>query len=258
MSDKPGCFQRLFFMTLLLVVFGGSSYFWFKFFVRGRSVPTPNLVGKTVPEARAIASDLGLVLQLDPNQDRHADKVAKDAVVWQNRSAGSLVKRGTRLHVGRSLGPLVLSVPDLTGETPRTALLRFAQRNLRLGNLAYVDTALNNGIVAADPPKGTVVAGQTAVSLLVGFPPPPAAYVMPDVINKSIDGVRPALEGRGLQVSNVKFESYPGIPEGTIIRQYPLPGHTVSSKDPISLVVTKNEEIHVLPPPAAPAAPPPS
>jgi beta-lactam-binding protein with PASTA domain len=245
-----GCFDRLLFSAIVLVAFGFSSYFWFKYFVRGRSVATPNLIGKSLSDARAISSDVGLLLQLEGDRDRHADGIPKEAVVWQNRAPGSLVKRGTRLIVGRSLGPLVLTVPDLSGQSPRTALLRFAQRNLRLGNLAYIDISGRPGIVAEEPSRGTVVPGNTPVSLLVAFAPPPAPYVMPDLINRDIGQVRPTLESRGLAVSSVKFESYPGIPEGTIIRQYPLPGHPVSGKDAISLVVSKNEELHVVTPPS--------
>ena len=40
----------------------------------------------------------------------------------------------------------------------------------------------------------------------------------------------------------MKFEAYPGIADGTIIRQYPLRGAPVSSRDPISVVVSRQEE----------------
>lgn len=252
---KRGCAGNLLFSVILIIAFGLSSYFWFTFFVRGRSIATPNLVGKEVNAARALSSDLGLVLVVDHHQDRPSNDIPKGAVVWQNRTAGNLIKRGTKLHVGQSLGPLVLSVPDLSGQSARTALLRFSQRNLRLGNLAYVD-APGRGIIAEEPPAGTVVQGQSSVSLLVSFPPNPPSYVMPDLIDRPMDIVRPVLESHGLQVTNVRFESYPGIRDGTILRQFPLHGAPVSEKDAITLVVSRNEPMPVLPPPdAAPAAP---
>jgi len=114
-----GCLGNLLYLSLLLVAFGASSYFWFKFFVRGKSLQTPNLVGRSLADARAMASDLGLVMMVDNREDRNSDRVPPGAVVWQNRSARSLIKRGTRLYVGQSLGPLVLRVPDLTGQSPQ-------------------------------------------------------------------------------------------------------------------------------------------
>jgi eukaryotic-like serine/threonine-protein kinase len=246
-----GCFDRLLFVSLLVIAFGFSSFFWFRMFVRGRSLPAPNLVGRSVADARAIASDAGLMLQVDNSRDRNHDEVPLGAVVWQNRSPGSYVKRGTRLIAGLSLGPLVLRVPNLAGESPRTALLRFSQRNLRLGHLSYVPMDGGAGIVAAEPPVDTIVPGQTAVSLLVAMPPLPPAFVMPDVIDRVVDDVRYALEAKGLTISNVRYEAYPGIADGIIIRQYPLSGSPVSSRDAITLVVARAEGALVEPPVAA-------
>jgi beta-lactam-binding protein with PASTA domain len=120
--------------------------------------------------------------------------------------------------------------------------LRFSQRNLRLGNLSYVTVDGKPGIISAEPPVDSIVPAQTPVSLLVGVPEPAAAWVMPDVIDRSIDAVRYALEGSGLTIANVRYESYPGIQDGVIIRQYPLGGSPVSSSDPITLVVTRQDE----------------
>lgn len=233
------------FAVLFVVVFGISSFFSFRLFVRGRSIPAPDLIGLTLADARAEASDAGLLLEIDNKMDRNADQVPFGAVAWQNRDAGSYVKRGTRLIVGQSLGPLVLRVPDLTGESARTALLRFSQRNLQMGTLSYIPSA-QPGIVAADPPAGSVVEGKTPVSLLVGFATPPPPYVMPDLINRPIDRVTSAFGARNLSVSNIRYEAYPGIQDGTIIRQFPLPGAPVRSGDAITLVVTRQQEEGVI------------
>lgn len=240
MSSR-GCVGSTIYVGLLVIAFGASSYFWFTFFVRGRSIPTPNLIGRTIAEARAITSDQGLVVVVDNEKDRHSDKVPPGGVAWQNRAAGDLIKRGTRIYVGQSLGPLVLQVPDLSGQSPRTALLRFSQRNLKLGNLTYVDRNAK-GIIAEDPPRGTVVQGQTPISLLVAYPPHPPGYVMPDVIDRTLVDVRSRFDSVGLTVTNVRYESYPGLPDGVIIRQYPLPGSRVRPDDAITLVVTRQEE----------------
>jgi serine/threonine-protein kinase len=244
---RRGCLENLLFGVLLLVAFGGSTYFWFTFFVKGRSLPTPNLIGRSVAEARRITSDLGVDLEVDKEHRRNSDKVPVDRIVWQNRTPGaaSFIKRGSSLRVELSAGPLVLRVPDLTGATPGTGMLRLGQQNLKLANLTYVETDAH-GVLAAEPPNGTVVAPQSGISLLVGVPPSARQYVMPDLIDRRLDLVRPALESRGLTVSQVKFEGYPGIPDGIIIRQYPLRGAPVSSRDPISVVVSRQEETSII------------
>jgi len=241
---KRGCLDNLLFAAVLVIAFAGSTYFWFNFFIRGKSLPTPNLIGKSVADAKAICSDLGVNLKVDNGARRNSDKVPAGYVVWQNRPAGnaSLIKRNTTIRVELSAGPLILRVPDLDGQSAGTAVLRLGQQNLKVGTFAYADAANANGVVAADPPKGTVVAAQTPVSLLVSVPPQPPSYVMPDLIDHPLDEVRPYLEGHGLKVSTVKFEAYPGIADGIIIRQFPLRGAPVSARDAITVVVSKQEE----------------
>ena len=253
-----GCLGNLLFGLVLLVAFGSSSYFWFTYFVKGRSLPTPNLIGRTLNDARAVCSDLGLKLDVR-EQRRNSDKVPVDRIVWQNRTPGatSFIKRGTTIRVELSAGPLVLRVPELAGQSAGTSVLRIGQMNLKIGSMSYIDSPPSaRGVLAADPAQGTVVQAQTPVSLLVGVPPPPPAYVMPDLIDKPLDLVRPALEARNLIVSTVKYETYPGIRDGIIIRQYPLRGAPVSSRDPITVVVSRQEETGILEqqPPAPPTA----
>jgi len=244
---RRGCLQQVLFTVLLLAAFGGSTYFWFTFFVKGRSLPTPNLIGRSIADARRLTSDLGVELEVDEQRRRNSDKVPVGHIVWQNRTPGaaSFIKRGSTLRVELSAGPLVLRVPDLSNETPGTGMLRLGQQNLKLGNLGYVEADVR-GVLAADPPNGTVVGPQSDVSLLVAVPAAPPRFVMPDLIDRRLDFVRPALEARGLTVEQVKFEAYPGIPDGTIIRQYPLRGAPVSSRDPISVVVSRQEETSII------------
>src|SRR5437867_1011336 len=244
---KSGCLGNFFFASLVFLAFGFSTYVWFSFFVRGKSVSVPNLVGKSVTEAKAICSDLGVNLSIDPEHRRNSDRVAADNIVWQNRTPGAtnLIKRGTTIKVELSTGALILQVPDFSGERAGTAVLRLGQQNLKAGPVTYVD-ATQQGILAADPPKGTVVAAQTPVSLLVGVAPPPSTYIMPDLIDRPLDRVRPFLEAHGLIVSTVKFEAYPGIRDGIIIRQFPLRGAPVSARDPITIVVSRQEETAIV------------
>jgi eukaryotic-like serine/threonine-protein kinase len=255
---RQGCLANLVFAVLLVLGFLGSTYFWFTYFVKGRSLPTPNLVGKSVAEARAICSDLGVKLDVREER-RNSDKVPVDHIVWQNRTAGttSFIKRGTSIRVELSSGPLVLRVPDLAGQSGGTTMLRIGQMNLKVGNMTYVDSPpATRGVLAADPPAGTVVQAQSPVSFLIGVQPTPPSYVMPDLIDQALDQMRPALEAHGLIISTVKYEAYPGIRDGIIIRQYPLRGAPVSSRDPITVVVSRQEEGAIVeqPVPAPPTA----
>ena len=245
--------NRFLFILLVLIAFGVSTYVSFTLFIRGRSVSTPNLIGKSVTDAKRICADLGVTLKVDEER-RGSDKIAAGNIAWQNRAPGTtnLIKRGAEIRVQLSVGPLVLRVPNLDGQSPRVAMLLLSRQNLKLDNLTYVDAGGKQVVVAEDPPRDTVVPAEWKVSLLVSSPVPPPGYVMPDLIDQPLDGVRPSLERHGLTISTVKFEAYPGIADGIIIRQFPLRGAPVSGHDPITVVVSKQEEGGIIEQPAAP------
>jgi serine/threonine-protein kinase len=241
-----GCLANILFAILVVIAFGISTYVWFSIFVRGKTVSTPNLIGKSSDDAKAICSDLGVNLKVD-DKVRSSDRVPAGDVAWQNPAPGTtnLIKRGATITVQLSTGPLVLRVPDFAGARQGTAVLRLEQQSLKPGYMSEVDYA-QQGVLAADPPKDTVVNGQTPISLLVGIAPPPPQFVMPDLIDHPLDEVRPYLEAHGLVVSTVKFEAYPGIRDGIIIRQFPLRGAPVSARDPITVVVSRQEETAIV------------
>ena len=45
---KSGCLGNIVFAVLAVIAFGLSTYVWFAWFVRGKSVSTPNLIGKSL------------------------------------------------------------------------------------------------------------------------------------------------------------------------------------------------------------------
>jgi eukaryotic-like serine/threonine-protein kinase len=237
-----GCVVNLLFIAVILVAFGASSYFSFRFFVRGESVMTPKLSGKSVSEARALASDVGLALEEAPEQDRYSDEVPPGTIVWQSPRAGALVKHGSRLLVARSQGPIAAEVPDLKGESPRSAMLQFSQRGFGLGAVSQISVGGAPVIVTSSPPPGTVGGAELPVSLLVSTGRSGRKYVMPDLINYSIEHVRSVLVRGGFDVANVRYESYPGIREGTVIRQFPVPGAPLTEEDVITLTVSRGDE----------------
>jgi beta-lactam-binding protein with PASTA domain len=96
-------------------------------------------------------------------------------------------------------------------------------------------------VVGQQPSPEETVAPETAVDLLVAAPGSGEIYVMPDVVYRDYAEVRRFFERRGFRLGNIRFESYDGVAEGVILRQYPLAGHPVSRRDAIALVVATAE-----------------
>jgi hypothetical protein len=60
---------------------------------------------------------------------------------------------------------------------------------------------------------------------------------MPDLVYRHYEEVRRFFDLRGLRLGSVRFEPYEGVASGVILRQFPLPGHPLSGRDAVSLVV---------------------
>ena len=137
-------------------------------------VVVPNVVDKTVHEARRALQAVGLRLE----SDNHPVDEARMVVKRQQPRAGSDVPRGTIVKVTAAMPPPALvEVPDVTGRTAAEAtdiLRRSGVVARAIGGTGHVSTQ--------DPPPGARVPRGTQVVLKVSAPPPaslPPAYPPP-------------------------------------------------------------------------------
>lgn len=225
---------------LLFVLFSLAAYLSFSQFVRRGVTPVPDVVGLPREQAEAVLADSGLDLEVDPEAERYDDTVPAEAVLRQKPAARSLAKRGGTVRVGLSLGPEVVEVPDLAGMDLAGARVTLSAVGLEMGHVSavYGLAGPSGTVVEQDPPAGSVVGYAADVDLYFGEQSHAEAFLMPDLIYRDHDLVRHFFERRGFQLGGVKPEAYEGVPEGVILRQYPLAGHPLTRNDVISLVVS--------------------
>jgi serine/threonine-protein kinase len=129
-------------------------------------------------------------------------------------------------------------IPNLVGESERTAQLRLQQDGLQLTAVSEVRTT--------EYPIGTIVAQSpapktrgTELSLLVNRGEGGATYLMPDLIGVNAERAADVLRSRGFRVALVGDQPYPGVPTGIVLRQNPQGGFQISPGEPISLEVSR-------------------
>ncbi|HEY0782621.1 MAG TPA: PASTA domain-containing protein [Thermoanaerobaculia bacterium] len=230
--------------VLLFVVFGLAAYVAFSFFVRSGVTAVPQLAGLSRADAANRLADQGLVLRRSAGDNgRYDDKVPAGRVVRQSPDSRTLVKRGSSVEVALSLGPRRVEVPDLGGKALPAAQVRLSSSGLEVGRLlgVYEGQRPPGSVIEQDPDAGASVAPATAVDLLVAVATTGERYLMPDLVYRHYDQVRPFFERRGFRFGSVKFERYEGVAAGVILRQFPLPGHPLTHNDPVSLVVATAE-----------------
>jgi beta-lactam-binding protein with PASTA domain len=205
--------------------------------VRARQVTVPNLVGQSIADATALASQLDLSLRIDPVK-RPDLKVPAGHVLLQEPTSGSAARRQRSVRVVLSAGARIALAPSLLGETQRSAEIRVAQDGLSIGAVTEIRSALYppDVVVAQDPPAST----QTAeIRLLVNRGEDRATYVMPDLIGLNGDRAADVMRTRGFRVSITAQSASSTIPPGVVVRQAPAGGYQVHPGDPIALEVSR-------------------
>jgi beta-lactam-binding protein with PASTA domain len=231
------------YVLLVLVVFLATGYLAFSFFVRSGAMAVPDVTGLTRAEAADQLAELGLTLRSAGGGGRYDDKVPAGRVVRQIPDPRTLVKRGSGVEVVFSLGPRRVKVPSLAGKALPAAQVTLSAMGLEVGSIlgAFDVQRPPGAVVEQDPDAGEDVPPASPVDLLLAMAAPGRRYVMPDLVYRHYEPVRQFFEARGFRFGSVKFERYEGVAAGVILRQFPLPGHPLTTNDPVSLVVATVE-----------------
>ena len=156
----------------------------------------------------------------------------------QDPAEGLVVRRGRSVRIWMSAGSRASVVPSLAGESERSAQARSSQDGLEVAVVADIRSSEfpPDAIVAQDQPPGSRAA---RVGVVVNRGERAAGYVMPDLIGAASDAALDVLRSRGLRVTMVAQQPYPGVPSGIILRQSPAAGFQVTPDEPISLEVSR-------------------
>lgn len=225
----------------LMLTAGLSALTTMRVVLTSQEVEVPALVGKRVGEAGQLASRHSLLLRVEGR--RNDARVPADRIMAQEPAAGSRLKSQRSIRVWVSLGPRRLAVPPVEGESVRTGRMTLEQAQVPVGRIVEVPDGAEEGtVLMQNPPAGeTSALPADGVSLLVSLGPSFSNFVMPDIIGRRALDVLDALRNAGLKVTDVRYRTYPGLPAGTVIRQYPPAGYRVSRHTSVVLEVSRTE-----------------
>jgi eukaryotic-like serine/threonine-protein kinase len=224
-------------LVLTYVLFAVASM---RLAVRSRDVIVPSLSGKTVNDASATLTAVGLTLKVEDAKRADAT-IPAGQIISQEPAAGVRTRSERSVKVWVSAGARATTVPTLLGDSERTAQLRAQQDGLQLAAIDEIRTTdyPAGTVVAQTPaPRQALAAGAT-LAVLVNRGERGVTYVMPDLIGVNGDRAADLLRSRGFRVSLVGDHPYPGIPAGIVLRQSPQGGFQIGLSDPISLEVSR-------------------
>jgi beta-lactam-binding protein with PASTA domain len=250
MAPMKSFFRMVLIALVLLLVALVSALTAMRLAIHGREVAMPNLLGKSPGEARLVAEQNGL--QLEVERRYYSATVPEGKVMSQIPAAGTLVRRGWQVRVAESLGPQRVQIPDVVGQSQRAAEFNIRRRGLDIGAVAQIEipgTPVDQ-VVSQSPPANASDVAAPKISLLVTEPSSPQTFVMPSFLGQTLGSVMGPLQDAGLRMGVVTLAGQTGNPfsppmittpqaaaGSLIVAQNPGPGQKLTAGSAVNFEV---------------------
>jgi len=237
--NKKKIYDYLLYILSLLVLFFLSANISFQIVVKGEMVSLPNLIGKTLSEAKEELSNKKLSLVQKGTQ--FSSQWPPGQIIFQEPSPGSKIKQNKKVKVILSAGSERVIVPQLIGKNLQTVNSILKEAGLKKGKISQAHTAkyAAGKIMAQQPFPSEEAARNSSVSFLVSQGQREKKYLMPDLIGKRAEFVIAKLKEMYFKVENIRYVYYPGLESGIIIKQFPPQGFRIQKRNLITLEVSK-------------------
>ena len=223
--------------VVLLATFGGIAWGWqaLNAYLNVPEVAVPDLVGRSLAEAEAVARQRRLNVQVV--QQVHNATLPTGSVVSQDPPAGTPVKVNRAVGLVTSLGPEIVTVPDVRRRSLEDARFAVEQARLVVGEIRETyDASVPSGfIITQDPAPGASVARGTPVNIAVSKGQ--QAIVLPDLVGRSLDDARRALQDLGVTLRDVTQVSRDDVPPGQVVAMTPAAGTRIAHGDAVGVAI---------------------
>ncbi|GIU99498.1 MAG: serine/threonine protein kinase [Actinomycetota bacterium] len=194
-------------------------------------VRVPNLVDRTIEEARALLGRVGL--ELAPPRERYDERFAVGHIISQSVPPKDRVPRGTAISVVVSKGPAPVPVPNVIGETREDAEALLGAAWVVDVRERYSDDVERGRVISQSPaPKERLQPGE-AVTIVVSLGP--RTLPVPNLVGMTRDAAVAELRALGLVPSVIELPGATG--ELTVATQLPLAGTVVKAGSTVTIYV---------------------
>jgi beta-lactam-binding protein with PASTA domain len=209
----------------MLIVALLSAFITMRLAIHGREVKVPNLTGLTLSEASKQTRSQGLILTLENRF--YSPNTPPGHILAQSPAPGVTVRRQWAVRVTESLGAQQVAIPDVLGQSERTASINIRRLGLELGAVAHIAARGEPGIVIAQTPAPNAAGvDRPRVSLLLSEPEEaesPQAFVMPSLAGLTLAGAAARASAAGLHIISAEDLNTPTPNPATVQTTPPSP-----------------------------------
>jgi serine/threonine-protein kinase len=231
---------RLLKLFAILTIIGMAFYFAFNVIMGAlvhskKEIVLPNVVGKSIYDATEELSNAGFGLKKD--DEEFNQNVPAGVILRQTPSAGMNVREGRLVRVTISQGGEMIYVPNLVGQTIRSADIYLKYSTLVMGEVfkKYSLKVDKGTVLSQDIAPGSSVDRDSVVNIVLSDGPPPEGIVlMPDFVNKNLEEAEVWATRCGITL-NIVAEKNSSVRTNVILGQLPEADTDVTDLESISL-----------------------
>jgi eukaryotic-like serine/threonine-protein kinase len=230
-------------ILLFIVGFTLTVSFWFGqkmysiFWELPGEVEVPELAGEDAAVADNLLKEKNLVLRIVDSQ--YQDDYPSNTIIKQEPPGGIMVRKDRQILAVISLGPELMEVPNLMGQSLRESRVAIGNNKLNLGKVTRVkkDFAEPGEVLAQNPQPGQQVKRGTEVRLMVNEGEETMVRV-PKLVDKTIDDLAKELEKSNLDMGTVTWVWNDNSYQGDIISQIPGPGSMAQPRSKVDVKIS--------------------
>lgn len=224
-------------ITILTLFFGGAFglIIYESFFKIPEEVTVPSVTAKRVTDSVTFLKKFNLNPKI---KEVFQDAIPEGEVVSQDPQAGERVRSGREIKLLSSLGPEMISVPDVRGLTQRKGENELNSKRLYVKSVKINnDTSKNEEITEQNPKAGSRVKRGTGISLVVNKGSV-VKYEVPVWEGKTLAEIKENASNTPFTIGRIRwlYDNY--TKKDKIIKQTPLPGQFSPEYRPINIDVS--------------------
>ncbi|TDP26910.1 Stk1 family PASTA domain-containing Ser/Thr kinase [Halanaerobium congolense] len=207
-------------ILLFFLVSIGGVLFFFNQYTNVPIVQVPDIEGKSLSEARNMASEVGLSL-LENEERVFSEELAENYIVNQQPRPGERIKQSRSINITVSKGPQLIKIPDFIGSSLREALIELDNLSLKSGDIQYIFRLSEEPgtVINQIPAAGAEVEKNSEVTLFVSRGERNISVRMPDLTGLEQAEAVNLIREKGLNVGQISVESSNRFIDGQVISQ---------------------------------------
>lgn len=226
-------------ILLFVLSLGGTSLFFN--LTRNKDVQIPNVVGRTLDEAKRMLDEAKLTYT---TEEKYDVEIEKGKVISQKPEykMDFKIKEKSKIELVVSLGQKMITVPKVVGEEEAKARELLEEADLIVNVEEEFNKKIEKGIVISQDieAKKEIAAGTTiTIKVSKGI----EETTVPNVLGKSKEEAVKELQDAGLTISATLTEEDKTKNDGTVLKQSIEGGQTVEKGSNITITVNQIQQL---------------